>query len=242
MQARTRLFLLITCLLIGTIEGNPQTPQSLPTISIPVYLVNGVSGNITIAAQTIGGSFTVAPSGDPATTVLTNGQYQVRWSQNTGTSHTILHVELDSLSSQPVQINEIAMQLRFPRANVYGVWSPALPANQAQVIAATAGTAVAGGSDPNYGVPYIATASQTGQTVAGVGLLRQDTNVHVYGYPAGLNEYGLRLWIPETRVGSTVSEDFYISTDSTQTWFDTAQDYSDWVDSTNGYQPFPVNS
>jgi hypothetical protein len=229
----------MACFLLVAADVNPQ---GLPNITIPVNVANGITGDITIGLQTLNSSFRVDPSSSSTTTVLTNGQYKISISESPSTHHTIFHVEMDSLSAQPMQVNEIAMQLRFPNTNVYGVWSPAMPASQAQLIASTANVPASGGSDPNYGVPYIATGTASGQNVVSAGLLRQDTSVFVYGYPSGLKGYGLRLWIPETRTGSTLTEDFYVSTDSTLNWFDAAQDFSDWVDTTNGYQAFPVNS
>src|SRR5215467_13665478 len=136
MTERARNWLLITCFLLLAVEGNPQNSSGLPNIAIPIYLVNGISADITMGLQTLGGPFAIDSASDSATTILVNDQYRISIGQDTGSSHTILHVQLEGLSGQAVQLNEIALQLRFARRNVDGVWSPAMPANQAQIIGA----------------------------------------------------------------------------------------------------------
>ena len=240
MIRRPGTLLVLSCLLLWAIEANPQS--SVPSIAIPVYLDAGVSGDISIGLQTINTPFALDPASDATTLSLVNDQYRIAISQNASSAHTVLHVELQSLSEQPIQLNEISLQLRFARDNVDGIWSPAIQALEGQLPAADSNTAVIGSAHPNSGVPYFASASATGMNVLSAGTLRQDSDVYFYGYPAaGTNEYVFRLWIPITRVGTDLTEDFYVSNDATQNWFDAAQEYSDWVEAANGYQPFPIN-
>jgi hypothetical protein len=237
-RLRTRLVLL--CLLLLAVEGNPQS--SVPSIAIPVYLASGVSGDISLSLQTINTPFKIDSAGDATTLTLINDQYRIGISQNSSPAHTVFHVELQSLSGQPIELNEMSLQLRFARGNVDGIWSPGIQALEGQLPSADAATPVIGGAHPNSGVPYFASASASGQNVLSEGILRQDSDVYFYGYPApSTNEYVFRLWIPIVRVGSDITEDFYVSDDTTRNWFDAAQEYSDWVEATNGYQPFPVN-
>ena len=241
MIKRVRTSLILSCLLLVASEGNPQS--RVPSIAIPLFVNSGISGDISLSLQTLNAPFTVDPASDATTLVLVNDQYRIGISKNPAGTHTVFHVDLLSLSGQPVQLNEMSIQLRFPRENVDGIWSPAIQALEGQLLAADSATPIIGGAHPNSGVPYFASASASGLNVLSVGTLRQDSDVYFYGYPApSTNEYVFRLWIPVVRVGSEITEDFYVSDDPTRTWFDTAQDYSDWVDAANGYQPFPVNS
>ena len=241
MQRVRNWLVLSSLLLLVALEANPQS-NGLPNIAVPVYLVNGVSGDISLGLQTINTAFSLDPASNATTTVLTNDQYRIQIAENPTSSYTTFHVEVDSLSGQPIQLNEVGIQLRFPRGNVDSVWSPALPANIGEVEAADSETPIAGGSHPNFGVPYIASAAVNGQNIVNAGVLRQDTDVFIYGFPAGTNEYIFRLWIPQVRTGTQVNEDFLVGTDPTMNWFDAAQQYSDWVDTSRGYQPFPLTA
>src|SRR5439155_15532938 len=52
-------------------------------------------------------------------------------------------------------------------------------------------------------------------------------------------EFALRVMTPHT--GASFDERFYISNDTSSTWFDTAENYADWVDNYTGYQQFPIS-
>jgi hypothetical protein len=240
MAKGVKVWLILPCFLLLAVEGNPQ--NSVPSVSVPVYLDGRVSGDISLSLPTINTPFTVDPASSATTVTLVNDEYRLGISQNSSSAHTVFHIELQSVSGQPIQLNEMSFQLRFPRDNVDGIWSPTVQALEGQLLAADSATPVIGGAHPNSGVPYIASASASGMNVVSAGVLRQDSDVYFYGYPAkSTNEYVFRMWIPVVRVGSDITEDFYVSDDTTRNWFDAAQDYSDWVDTTNGYQPFPVN-
>src|SRR5579883_3454663 len=139
MMKHARTWLVLLCLMLLAMEANPQS-VGLPNIAIPLYLVNGLSGDISLGLQTINTPFSLDPSSNSTTTVLVNDQYRVRIAQNPLGSDTTFHVEVDSLSGQPIQLNEIGLQLRFPRGNVDAVWSPAFPANVGEIEAADSET------------------------------------------------------------------------------------------------------
>jgi hypothetical protein len=147
-----RTWLILSSLLLVAVDGNPQS-NGLPNIAVPVYLVNGVSGDIGLGLQTINTPFSLDPASTSTTTILTNDQYRIQIAQNPTSSYTTFHVEVDSLYGQPIQLNEVGIQVRFPRGNVDAVWSPALPANIGEVEAADPDSPIAGGSHPNFGVP-----------------------------------------------------------------------------------------
>jgi hypothetical protein len=240
MVKRLRIWLALPCLVLLALEANPQS--SVPSIAIPIYLDSGISGDISLALQTINTPFTVESASDATTLSLINDQYRIEISQTSSSAHTVFHVELQSVSGQSIQLNEMSLQLRFARGNVEGIWSPAIQAVEGQLPAVDSATPIIGGAHPNSGVPYFASATASGMNVVSAGILRQNSDVYFYGYPApDTNEYVFRLWIPIVRVSTDITEDFYVSDDTTRNWFDAAQEYSDWVETTNGYQPFPVN-
>jgi len=240
---RTKTYLLVLLVFSFAIQGRSQdTSVSLPNVVIPLYLQNGIRGNMNLAPATSGSPFTIVPGNDSTVTTFSNDQYSITVMEAPNPAHTSLHVEAQSLTGEPFQLNEISLELSVPSDNIDGVWTPAVPAvTEASLIAAPAGTPLGSGAHPNFGLPYIAAASASGQSVLAVGRLRQDEAVFMYAYPNGEGAYTFRVWLPEAHTGQKITEDFYISNIPSQSWFDAAQDYADWVDGLNGYQPFPLS-
>src|SRR5690348_5989146 len=131
MVMRARTWLILFCLMLLASEANPQ--NSVPSVAIPISIGSSISGDISLSLPTLNAPFTVDPATNATALILTNDQYRVGISKNSTAGHTVFHVELQSLSGQPVQLNEMSLQLRFPRENVEGIWSPAIQALEGEL-------------------------------------------------------------------------------------------------------------
>lgn len=108
-------------------------------------------------------------------------------------------------------------------------------------MAADANHSISGIADANYGIPYVAAASGNMGNAFGIGLGRQDLPVAITGRPVG-GDYEFRLKATTARNIKVFDESFYISGNTSVSWFDAAADYAAWADDFNKYQPFPISA
>lgn len=107
-------------------------------------------------------------------------------------------------------------------------------------MAADGNSSVSDVSAANYGIPYIAAVSANLRNVLALGFVRQDLSVAIESEPAEVVNYELRLKGLAARTTAVFDERFYISNDTSMTWFETASNYADLADALNNYQQFPI--
>jgi alpha-galactosidase len=227
----------ITLILLLLPIASRSTPE-VDTLSIPLQLSNGLSGRLELLLNQAGGAFSIEP-GDESI-IYRNDLYRIEVVDRLQ-QERILKFHMESVSGSPFQLQSLALEAMVPNFNIAGIWSPSdLGTNS--IIAAEPSEYFHTVADANYGIPYIAGATASGQNAFAFGLLTQDLSVNMATAPAnnGFSVFRIAETVP--RVLTAVDEVFFLSREENLNWFQTARQYADWVDAERHYQPFPVGT
>lgn len=209
-----------------------------PGLNIPVYTRTGLTANVGLGIEDAQSPFTSVQTGN--TTTYTNDIYRIIISENANRTRSIVRVRVERLTGEAFRTNGFSVRIRVPKAAIQGIWYPSADPSSTDVMAADATESIDDMSDANYGIPYIAAASSNTRNAFALGLGRQDLSVSIGGSPVQNGYYEFRLKSLTVKTTALFDERFYVSTDASMTWFDTAANYADWVDALHKYQPFPI--
>jgi hypothetical protein len=168
--------------------------------------------------------------------------YRAEVSESSSPSHSIIHVRVERLSGEPFRVGNFSITVRVPRGSIQGIWYPSANPVSNNVMTTDANHSIDDIADANYGIPYIGAASYNMSNAFAMGLGRQDLAVSIGGKAVDRNSYEFRLKALTETTAKVFDEEFYVSADSSMNWFETAQNYADWVDKQKKYEPFPISS
>lgn len=238
MLMRTTLTILIAVLLAFTLAGlhlaSPDTG-----LNLPVNTHQGVTATIALGIEEPIGLLTTTQAG--TATIYSDGNYQIQISENVGKVRSAIRVIAKKMSGEPFRMNNYSITVRVPRSSIQGIWYPGAEPSGESVMVTDAAHSIDDVSDANFGIPYIAAASVNLKNVFAMGLSRQDLAVSIVGQPVDRSFYEFRLKALTAHTAATFDERFYISGNTAVSWYDIAANYSDWSDTINKYQPFPVS-
>ncbi len=218
---RTVLAITIAILFFTTYSGIHLGADAI--VNIPINISGGASANVGL---TLAGS---------------QSAYQIEIEKTGNGFRNIVRIHVVRFDKQPFKLIESTVTATVPRSAIQGIWYPSAPASSHEIMASDSSHALDGIADADYGIPYIASASSNLANVFAMGLGRQDLPVAITGRPNG-GTYQFQLSVLAERTAASFDESFYISTDPSQNWFDTAADYANWVDGINNYQPLPISN
>ncbi len=227
-------------ILLAVLFVHPFRGASDAGLNIPFSTKAGVTAVIGLGLEERLGPFTTTQLG--STTTYSNGVYQIQVAETPLKARSLVRVTLRKVSGDPFRLNNFGVTVRVPRSSIQGIWYPGAEPSSTDVMVTDAGHAIDALSDANYGIPYVAAASSDLRNVFAIGLGRQDLAVAIAGQPVDRTFYEFRLKALTARTAAAFDESFYISTDSSVSWFDAAAAYADWVDTITNYTPFPVNA
>jgi hypothetical protein len=210
--------ILLTFIYAGIHLGAPE-----PGLNLSVLTKGGLTANIVLAIDE-----------DP-------NLYRTQVSESSTQPGSVIRVRVERLSGEPFRVGNFSITVRVPRGSIQGIWYPSASPASNNVMAADSSHSIDDIADANYGIPYVGAASYNLSNAFAMGLGRQDLAVSIGGKALG-NYYEFRLQALTGRTEKVFDEQFYVSADTSMTWFQTAQNYADWVDSLNKYKPFPVSS
>jgi hypothetical protein len=211
-------------LLLTVIYAGTQLRASEPGVNLPVLTHGGLTANIVLGIND-----------DPSL-------YKIQVHESSAQPQSVIHVQVERLSGEPFRVDNFSVTVRVPRNSIHGIWYPSASPASNNVMAADASRSIDDIADANYGIPYVAAASYNMSNVFAMGLGSQDLAVSITGKAVDRNYYEFRLKALTGRTAKIFDEQFYVSADPSMTWFQTAQDYTDWVDQLNDYKPFPISS
>lgn len=214
--------------------------SSQGSLDITIYVGGGFAAHLGISTPVTGGEFRRENRSNAS--VWVNDLYEIRVTQNLrkGVSYLRLHMESISRSSLPVQ--GISLRVLVPSNGIDGFWTPSGRLSNDALISAEAGKPFTTYSAANYGIPYIAAATASGDNSLAMGLLEQDLPVEIRATPVRNNFTELSLSAELSVSGSTLDQQFFVSSDGSYGWFDIAETYADWVDAGTKYSAFPISS
>lgn len=224
---------LATLLYVGSPLGSPEIG-----LTFPVY-TRGLTALIGLGVEGYPGAFETQQFG--STTIYTDDVYRIQVTETPGRTRSIVRLRVEKHSGQPFGLSHVSVRVRIPRSGIQGIWYPSSDVSSSNVMSTDANHAIHDIADANYGVPYIAAASANSRNVFAMGFGRQDLSVIIDGDPVENGYYEFRLKATTARIAAVFEERFFISNDTSLSWFDTAATYADWVDALNGYRPFPVS-
>ncbi len=227
-------------LLLILLFAGPFRGASDAGLNIPFPTHAGVTATIGLGLEERLGPFTTEQSG--ATATYSNGVYQIQITETPSRARSLLRVKIRKVSGDPFRLNNFGVSVRVSRNAIQGIWYPGAEPSSTNAMAVDAGRVINDMSDANYGIPYIAAASSNSRNVFAMGLGRQDASVAISGQPVDRTFYEFRLKALTARTAASFDEQFYISTDSSVSWFDAAENYAQWVDELTNYRPFPVSA
>jgi hypothetical protein len=210
-----------------------------PAIILPLNNPVGVPATIGLGVEDPIGLLTAQQSGN--VTTYSDGNFQIQLTETSFAMRNIIRVVVQKASGEAFRLTSFSITARAPRNAIQGIWYPGADSSSTSVMVTDANYPIDDIADANYGIPYLAAASQSSRNVLAIGLGRQDLAVSIGGEPAG-SWYEFRLKALTPRTATKFDESFYISADLSQTWTDVAKDYADWVDGITNYQPFPISA
>ena len=218
---RFGLSISIAILFLGVYSGIQLASD--PTLVLPVQVGANRTANVGLTL-----------SGTPSAY-----QIQVRTSQSQ--TRTIVSVHVERFDKQPFKMGSFSVTTEVPRSTIQGIWYPSATPRSDDIMTSDVNHPIDGLADADFGIPYVAAAATDMANVFALGLGSQDLPVSITGRPL-VGNYQFQLTVLAERTATSFDESFYISTDRSLDWFDTAADYADWVDESLGYEPFPVAS
>ena len=226
-------------LLLAAVYTGTEIGASEIGVTVPVPLPGGLRASIILGVEEDQSSFDVVQDGN--TSIYTNDRYRLQITSSKNQTRDIVRVQMERLSGEPFRMSSFALVVPFPKSRIAGIWYPSADPRPDNVMATDADHSIDDVADANYGIPYIAAAAPDARNSLAMGLGRQDLAVSILGKPLDGNLYELRLKALTERTAQVFDESFYISTDTSSTWFETAENYADWVDRLNDYRPFPIS-
>ena len=199
--------------LVFSVFGSSQ--QSL---NFPITLQNGLAGYLAIEAGNVSRSL-----------------FDIRISQNFVDGRNVVRFQVASTSGRSLAIDAVSLRVLVPAATLDGVWTPSGRIADDRLISAEADREFVAYSAANYGIPYLAGATSAGGNVLSMGLLQQDLPAQLRSAPGqnGFNEFQVRVDVPPNR--AAVDYQFFISNETSYSWFEIAQKYADWIDAGTNY-------
>jgi hypothetical protein len=237
MHAVTRLRPLLLILLLLAWNG-PALRSAEPGVSVSVK-TTPFPLTIGLGVETPNARFSSYRDG--GTTVFTNDDFRIQISETASQPRSIIRVRVDRLSAEAFRLNHFYVRVRVPRDQLTGIWFPGSDANSTTMMAATGRHPFLAIADANFGIPYVGAVSSTGKTTFAFGMGKQDLSVVMKGEPVGNGLYEMELRITTVRTATSFDERIYLSNDTTSMWFETAANYTDWVDAYTNYKQFPIS-
>jgi len=226
--------------LLAVLSGSIHMGSSDLGWNIPVTTRQGLTATIGLGLEDQIGQVSSQQSGP--TTTYTDGNYQVQIIETPSKTHSILRVIVQKTSGEAFPLDNFSIDVQVPRDYIQGIWYPGANPSSTNVMVTDISHSISDVSDANYGIPYIAAAASNSKNVFAIGMGRQDLAVSIVGQPVDPSFYEFRLQALTAQTAKIFDERFYISTNGSLSWIDTASNYSDWVDTLNKYQPFPVSN
>ena len=226
--------LLLCILYVETQHGAPE-----PALNLAISTHGGLTATVGLGIDQPLRSFRVVQAGN--TTTYINGAYRIQIRESSVQARSSIRVRVEQLSGEPFTVNNFSLAVRVPRNPIQGIWLSSAVANSQNVMAADATHSIDEIVDANYGIPYIGAVSYNLGNAFAMGLGRQDLPVSITGRPSDKNYYDFRMQSLAGTTAKVFDERFYISADNTMSWFQAAEDYADWADELNRYQPFPIS-
>ena len=168
--------------------------------------------------------------------------YRIQVSENATNHRSILRLHIESNTDQPFELTEFSINLRIPKDSFNGIWYPGSDVNSATMMAADPQHAFAAITDANFGIPFLGAVTSSGRNALAVGMGHQDLTVVMTGQPLDDGSYEFQTRVTTPRNAAAFDECFYLSNDPLRTWFETAANYTDWVDAYTNYKQFPISS
>ncbi|HYR84070.1 MAG TPA: hypothetical protein VE422_08335 [Terriglobia bacterium] len=219
-----RSYLAATITALAIAYAAVQLGASEPALNLSVLTHGGLTANVVLGIDD-----------DP-------GLYKTQISGSSTQPHNVIHVRVERLSGEPFRVGNFSITVRVPRSSIQGIWYPSASPSSNNVMSTDTNHSIDDIADANYGIPYIGAASYNLRNVFALGLGRQDLAVSIGGKAVDGNYYEFRLKALTGITTTVFDEQFYVSADSSMNWFETAQDYTGWVDELNKYQAFPISS
>ena len=210
-----------------------------PTLVLPVNNPEGVRATIGLDVDDPVGLLNSRES--DGTTTYSDGNFEIQVTETPSPRRNIVRVVIRKSSGAAFRLNGFSLTVRLSRSAIQGIWYPGAHPNPTNVMVSDGNSSINDIADANYGIPYLAAASAASNNVLAMGFGRQDLAVAIDGDPIGFG-YDLRLKALTARTAVRFEETFYISNDTSLSWFDVATDYADWVDAQQDYQPFPISA
>jgi hypothetical protein len=207
---------------------------------IPISTRQGFTAVATLGLEEHLGEVTVQQSG--STTTYSDGNYEIQITETAAKARSIIRIQARKASGEAFPIDSFSIAIRVPGNKIQGIWYPGANASSTNVMVADATQAINDVSDANFGIPYIAAAASNSKNVFALGLGRQDLAVSISGQPSDGGLYEFQLKGLRRQSTTAFDERFYVSADASMSWFDTAANYSDWVDALDNYHPFPIGA
>jgi alpha-galactosidase len=231
-------FLLAIAVLLALLPIGLHLGATTNDFQIPLSTQQGVGAIITLGLEERLDQVAVQQAG--TTTTYSDGNYNVQVTETAAKSHSIIRVEVTKVSGEAFPVDNFSIAFRVPGKSIQGIWYPGANASSTNVMVTDATQAINDVSDANFGIPYLAAAGANSKNVFALGLGRQNLGMSISGQPVDGGFYEFRLKGLRRQTTTAFDERFYVSTDPSMTWFDTASHYADWVDALNKYIPFPI--
>lgn len=233
-------FAISIALLLALVPGSIHIGSSATGWNLPISTRQGVVATIGLGVEDQIGQVTKTKSG--TTTTYSDGNYKVTIEETASRARSILRVIVQKASGEAFPLDNFFIDVVVPRFAVQGIWYPGANPSSTNVMVTDASQSINDVADANYGIPYLAASAGNSRNVLAMGFGRQDLSVGILGQPVSPSFYEFRLTALTPGTATIFDQQFYLSTDSSMTWFEAAGNYSDWVDGLNNYQPFPVSS
>ena len=184
----------------------------------------------------------LVPSRQGSSTIYTNDEFRIEVAEYASKPRSIVRVQIHHLTDSDFTLNGFSVRLKISKDSFAGIWFPGSDVSSKTMMSAGPERAFEGIADANFGIPYAGAVNSKGRTAAALGMGHQNMPVVLSGNPLDNGQYELELRVTATLTGKSLDERFYVSNDSSSTWFDTAANYTDWVDGYTGYKQFPISA
>jgi len=231
---RTAFLLVLLTFGFGGSLRSTETALELPllTRTFPITVGLGINAS--------SNSFTAQVT--PGSTVFTNNEFRIQVTETANRQRSILRVRVDHLTGTVFGLTDFFLRVRVPKPSIGGIWFPGSDANSKSIISADANNPFLAIADANFGIPYVGAMAVSGRTSLALGFGHQDQSVVLKGTPLDDGFYEFELRSTTDRMASSFEERFYVSNDSSSMWFETAANYTDWVDAYTNYKQFPIST
>jgi hypothetical protein len=140
----------------------------------------------------------------------------------------------------PFAIEDFRVQCEFSHPDLFALWTYNQVPIDHRNYRALATESFWDLATPNSGIPYALAVTREGNNVLAIGLLSQDRIVNMQGQPTVGGSYQIALDTRLPEHADRFEETVFVDT-TPDDWFKTTRQYSDWVDSQRGYEPFPIS-